>query len=411
MSTSVFGKVRISFRDLGPLEFCGFVVRKILSIIVRKLNLTKIDLAEQYEFVAHEPFGSAPPSASERCSLNWVIPDFNIGSGGHINIFRLIDFCERAGFICRVIIVGPTARTSSTRAKKMIREHFSLINAEVFIGKQAMPPADITIATSWSTAYLVDSFSGSRQKAYFVQDYEPYFYARGAEYHLAQHTYEMGLFGITAGDWLAKKLAAEHGMESVSMGFSYDRELYSQKPRSDDKVQRVFFYARPVTPRRCFELGLLALQRVAKARPDVRFILVGWETDQYEIGFEHLNPGVVPVANLAAIYSDCDVALVISLTNLSLLPLELMACGCPVVSNRGSNTEWLLNESNALLVDPMPEAMADGLLKVLADQDLRRKLSNQGKLFAQATSWKQEADKVITALNGLGARPSDIVTP
>jgi glycosyltransferase involved in cell wall biosynthesis len=411
MSVSVFGKLRRRYRDLGPLEFCRLVLRKVLSRADQKLHSTKIDVAGHYKFTADEPFGSVPPPASEPRTLNWVIPDFQIGSGGHINIFRLIYFCEKAGFICRVIIVGATARTSSTLAKETIREHFSPINAEVFIGQHAMPPAHITIATSWITAYAVNNFSGSRHKAYFVQDYEPYFYARGTDYHLARHTYEMGLFGITAGGWLAEKLTAEHGMECTSMGFSYDRELYAQKSRIDSKVQRVFFYARPVTPRRCFELGLLALQRVAKARPDVSFVLAGWETAQYEIGFEHLNPGIVPLTDLAELYSGCDVALVISLTNLSLLPLELMACGCPVVSSRGPHAEWLLNESNALLVDPMPEAMADGLLKVLADQDLRRRLSTQGKLFAQATSWKQEADKVITALNRLGARSSDAVSP
>ncbi len=44
--------------------------------------------------------------------------------------------------------------------------------------------SDIWIATLWESAYVIKNFKG--YKMYFVQDYEPYFYAYGDRYQLAK---------------------------------------------------------------------------------------------------------------------------------------------------------------------------------------------------------------------------------
>lgn len=351
------------------------------------------DIIGAYDFLRFEPFGGEPPAAADR-TVNWVIPDVGIGGGGHLNIFRLIVQLEQRGYQCRVIIVGHTHFNSGAEARNTIREHFFPINAEVSIGESSLKPAAITVATSWITAYPVRNFQATRHRCYFVQDYEPYFYAHGSDYCFAEATYRMGFYGITAGGWLAGKLAAEHGMQTVSMGFSYDHGLYRPLPRRDPEIRRVFFYARPVTSRRGFELGLLALNLVAQKMPEISFILAGWDASSYHIPFHHLNAGNVAVKDLPDLYSQCDAALVLSLTNLSLLPLELMACGCPVVSNRGANAEWLLNDGNAVLADATPEALSEALLALLQDGNRRKQLVEASLQFAASTSWDKEAAKV-----------------
>ena len=72
-----------------------------------------------------------------------------------------------------------------------------------------------------------------------------------------------------------------------------------------------------------------------KKNSDVEFVLVGWDVSNYSLPFSHLNTGFLSLDELQDLYSQVDVDLVISSTNLSLLPLELMACKCPVVSNLG----------------------------------------------------------------------------
>lgn len=360
------------------------------------------DIFKFYDFLNYRPFGETGSlNAQEMRTINWVIPNFGIGSGGHINIFRLIFMLEQRGYTCRVIIAGYTQCNSGDEARESIRKHFFPIDAEVSIGESSLKPAAITVATSWITAYPVRNFQGTLHRCYFVQDYEPYFYARGSDYCFAEATYRMGFHGITAGGWLAEKLAAEHGMQTVTMGFSYDHGLYRPLPRRNPETRRVFFYARPVTPRRSFELGLLALNKVAQQMPEVSFILAGWDASSYHIPFHHLNAGNVPVKELPDLYSQCDVALVLSLTNLSLLPLELMACGCPVVSNRGASTEWLLNDDNAVLADATPEALSAALVSLLQDENRRKQLVEASIRFATHTSWDAEAGKVAGFFDGL----------
>lgn len=374
-----------------------YVVSRRYQSIVTGTNVIGV-----YDFLRFNPFGDVPSLATATTrSINWVIPDVGIGGGGHLNIFRLIVQLEQCGFDCRVVIVGHTHFNSGNEARALIREHFFPINAEVSIGELSLKPAAITVATSWITAYSVRNFQGTCYRCYFVQDYEPYFYAHGSDYCFAEATYSMGFYGITAGTWLAEKLAAEHGMQTFAMGFSYDHGLYRPLPRRNPEIRRVFFYARPVTQRRCFELGLLALNHVAQQMPEISFVLAGWDTSSYHIPFHHLNAGNVAVKDLPDLYSQCDAALVLSMTNLSLLPLELMACGCPVVSNRGANTEWLLTNENSVLADATPEALGDALITLLRDDRKREELVAASMRFVTGTSWAVEAERVAGFFDGV----------
>ena len=94
----------------------------------------------------------------------------------------------------------------------------------------------------------------------------------------------------------------------------------------------------------------------------------------------------------------------LSLTNASLLPLELMACGCTVVSNRGANVEWLLNEDIATLADASPEALADAVCALLADDNRRNELSVRAESFARAQTWDMVAKEFESALRDVRAR-------
>ena len=354
----------------------------------------KLDVVGFYRFLQAPAVVPTPTVALAARTLNWVIPSFQLGSGGHLNIFRMVYFLEKLGHRQHLVIIGETPYRSGDDARQQIREHFVSIEASVGIGEGSLQPAEFTVATSWDTAYAVRRFAETRHRIYFIQDMEADFFPRSSSYAFAEATYRFDFVGITAGAWLAELMHNRYGMRTFGIGFSYDKERYRPLPRRDD-LRRVFFYARHVTPRRGFELGLLALERVSRVLPDVHFILAGWDSSVYEIPFPHLDAGVVSLDGLPDLYSQCDVALVISLTNISLLPLEVMACGCPVVSNRGRNVEWLLTDrQTAMLTDATPEALAEGLIQVLEDDALRRRLAENGLALAQSTDWANEARRV-----------------
>jgi glycosyltransferase involved in cell wall biosynthesis len=80
-----------------------------------------------------------------------------------------------------------------------------------------------------------------------------------------------------------------------------------------------------------------------------------------------------------------------------------MACGCAVVSNSGPNVEWLLTEETAQLADPSPAALADAVLALLRDDELRARKAAAGFALAEQTDWESEIRKIEAAFyHGLG---------
>ena len=379
---------------IGTLATARHVWRRLTE----RARLTPVDVVGFYRFVTQPPFGAPLPADMKRKTIAWFIPDFDVGSGGHLNIFRLAWHLEDLGYECRIVIVGPCRYPSAQAARDVLRRHFFPLAAEVWLGADTIPPSYFSVATSWITAYYVRAFQGAAQRIYFVQDFEPFFFPAGSEYLFAENTYRFGFYGITAGEWLAGKLAADYGMRTRAIGFAVELDRYSPRLRRDPEIRRVFFYARPPTLRRAFEFGLLVLAEVARRLPDVKFVLAGWDVGHYVIPFAHLNAGNVALAELPDLYSQCDVALVLSCTNLSLLPLELMACGCPVVSNRGSHVEWLLNPDIAVLADFTVEALSEAVIALLADDARRRLLVDRGIEYARRADWRKQAERFAAAL-------------
>lgn len=381
-------------QKIGFFGACKYAAKRLLSKRISHAAMAvKPDVVGFYGFIYVKPFGEKDAQVQGRV-INWVIPDFGIGSGGHLNIFRVVKKLEERGFVCRINIDGETHFSSGGEARKCIRDNFFPIDAEVSLGREGLKPASATFATGWTTAYTVRDFRGAGKRFYFVQDFEPYFSAPGSDFVFAEETYKFGFKAITAGGWLENKLSKEYGMDTTAFNFSYDKELYKPCLRREPEIKRVFFYARPPTARRAFELGLLTLALVHKKNPSIEFVLAGWDLSGYEIGFPYLNAGVCALSDLPDLYSQCDVALVLSFTNLSLLPLECMACNCAVVSNKGKNVEWLLNSDVVKFADANPEALSDAIAGLIKDEGALSELKEKGLAFAQSTDWGLEVEKI-----------------
>lgn len=363
------------------------------------------DLFQFYEYIYFNANkASFLPKDFKNIKLLWFIPDFGIGSGGHLNIFRMIFNLSKLGIKSDIAICANSQWIDASIAKEMIDRHFFKLDSQIIILKNKgdideLNNYHVAMATSWQTAYYVNTFTKCYKKAYFVQDFEPYFYPHGSSYIFAENTYGFGFYGITAGSWLSTKLAKEYNMKCDSFSFSYDRDLYFKHERREDK-KRVFFYARPPTDRRAFELGLIALKKLCDKNPDIEVVLAGWDTSEYNIPFNHFNPGVVALNELSHLYSQCDVALVLSFTNLSLLPLELLASGCPVVTNSGENNSWIDEEKKIFVyAENSVENIVDTLNNVINNKIAIDK--QYIETFLQKTSWEKEARVVYESLRNL----------
>lgn len=373
------GNVPVEPWRTDPIEYYHFV-----------MDATLVPFDEK-EYEAHKN--------DERKILNWVIPEMGAGSGGHTTIFRFVSNLEHLGFHSRIYLYQSLNFENNESVREFLKKHFPLLvpEVEVYCDVSEMKFAHATVATSWTTAYYVRKFQNTISKFYFVQDFEPHFYAHGSEYEFAENTYKMGFRGITAGDWLRDIMRNEYGMQADSFHFSYDDKIYQVKEKPDQK-KRVFFYARPVTPRRDFELGLLALDELCRRMPEIEVIFAGWDVSECRIPFQHKNLGVVTPEVLADSYAASDMCLVISNTNLSLVPFEVMACNSVAVCSKGENSSWMVNEENSILVDYDPMQIADKMEYYFKHPDELAKIREKGLEFVRGTSWMKEAEKVYESM-------------
>jgi O-antigen biosynthesis protein len=400
LRTSPAGRIWNLISQNGIRE--GF--RKASNIWARHQLAAPHDVLSEYGFVLDEDSPArlkAPRKGPLR--INWIVPAFGRGDGGMFNILRAVHQLEQWGHTNRIYMVGPPLAASASPTE-VARNYFPIRTKVEPFGKE-IADSDALIATLWTTAYAVRNVGNTARKFYMIQDVEPLFYASGSLNEFSRETYRWGFYGITAGEWIADVLHREFNMECMAFRFSYDRQVYS--PHGSQLLpkgrRRVLFYARPATERRGFELGILALSLVARKMPDIEFVLAGLRPRSIELPFRFNIPGVLSPNELGSLYRSCDAALVLSHTNLSLLPLELMASGCAVVSNSGPNVEWLLTEEIARLAPPAPQPLADAILALLQDDALRTRQVEAALAFAQSTNWLSEIRSIESALyHGLG---------
>lgn len=328
-------------------------------------------------------------------TFNWIMSPPGKGSGGHQNIFRFISILEKAGHECRIYLYSAHNKISLERVLKNIDSSFSPVRANIQWLEGEMKPSDAIIATGWETAYPAYNQKSSSKRFYFVQDFEPYFYNIGSEHALAENTYKFGFYGITAGRWLTTKLKEEFDMQCDYYDFGVDSQSYNQT--NFTKRNKIFFYARPVTSRRGFELGILALQKFHDANPSIEIVMAGWDVSRYKIDFPFTSMDVCDVQDLSEIYNQCAAALILSFSNLSLLPLELLSCGVVPVINKGPNNEMVADNLYMKYCEPTPTSLADALSEAVTRPDQVENAKKASQSVANHT-WEESGARFLSII-------------
>lgn len=332
--------------------------------------------------------------------IAWIMSPPGRESGGHQNLFRFIRFAEEAGHRCTIhLYEGAGSSVSIPALQEMLASTsaYAKVAAPIRHFDRATgvdPRTQAVFATGWETAYPAYLLETRAKRFYFVQDYEPSFYSLGSEAILAENTYRFGFHGITAGGWLADKLAREYGMVTDHFDFAVDKTHYSVT--NLERRNEVFFYARPVTPRRGFELGVLALRDLAIAKPDVIINLAGWDVSNWELPFEFRNHSSLDLEELNELYNRCAAGLVMSLTNMSLLPLELMSSGVAPVVNDGPNNRMVSDNPFIEYVPLSPRAIARRMEEVIDRPDaVERSISMSRSV--ETVDWSESGRQFLEA--------------
>ena len=297
-------------------------------------------------------------------TINWYIPSFtNAFYGGVMTILRTADYLlNHEGIQQRFLICGDS---NSDAIHDQITKAFpNLHSAEVIILNSAqaiqnIPASDFSIATLWTTAYVLLKVENTGLKFYFIQDFEPLFYPAGSTYAQAEATYRFGFYGIANTITLKKIYENEYSGTAIHFTPCVDTKVFypDSSSKKDNTPKRVFFYGRPGHPRNGFELAVAAMRKLKVSYGfHVEILSAGADWNPKEYGLEGVveNLGLLSYTETGNLYRSCHIGLSMMMTkHPSYLPFEMMACGVLVVSNFNASTQWLLRDKdNCLIANP-----------------------------------------------------------
>ena len=349
-----------------------------------------------------EPLLPAVPGMAERNRLHvaMVIPPFRPGSGGHNTLFQILSRLERRGHVCTVWVQDDYGAMSSTWPAVIrhdIRDLFAPFEGPVYKGFDEWHGADVVLATGWQTVHPALRLAGCHARAYLVNDHEPEFYGMSTERLLAEDSYRHDLYCIAASPWLRDLLIDRYGASAEAFQLGVDHETYRPRP-VPRRRDTVVYYAREETPRRAVPSGLSGLAELHRRRPDVRIVLFGTGR-RINTSFPYQHLGILTREQLSWLYSEATVGLCLSLTNFSLMPKEMLACGLPCVELAGVSGESIFGSDGPLeLASLSPEDLAGAVERLLDDGDLWQRRSQAGIEFVASHTWDRATDEVEAGL-------------
>jgi glycosyltransferase involved in cell wall biosynthesis len=160
---------------------------------------------------------------------------------------------------------------------------------------------------------------------------------------------------------------------------------------------------------------ILAMKMVKDKVPDAKLMIVGGgdALDYYKkISIENEVESLVELVgpkfgdDLVDIYKKSRVIVLPSTSDseaFSVTLVESMASGRPIIgTNIGGTPQVIKNGQNGILVEPKDsKALADSIVKVLADYDYSKKLGDNGYTIAKNFSWETQTLKYDQIFSGL----------
>ncbi|MCM8810626.1 MAG: glycosyltransferase family 4 protein, partial [Candidatus Omnitrophica bacterium] len=142
--------------------------------------------------------------------------------------------------------------------------------------------------------------------------------------------------------------------------------------------------------------------------PELKLVLcgkIGWKAEIFykkmkdlpeKIKKDIILTGYVPVSDLPYLYNGCEVFVYPSLYEGFGSPVvEAMSCGVPVVTSNISSLPEVVGDAGILVNPENKEEIAEAILSILTDQNLKKTLSKKGIERAKLFSWENTAKKTL----------------
>jgi glycosyltransferase involved in cell wall biosynthesis len=267
-----------------------------------------------------------------------------------------------------------------------------------------VPDADFVFATAWQTSeYVVDYPKEKGEKFYIVMDFDPWIAAK----EVLEKTWNWPLKKITISEWLYEKVCRSGcppaSVTNIPIGINLDDfQLLKDITKRPKRIAMLYSKAGS----KGSEDGLAALEICREKHPDLDVVLFGptMRSRPANLPSWVSYEGNVSQHRLTQLFNSSSIYVCSSLVEgFALPPAEAMACGCAVAATDcGGIREFARNGSNILLSAPRhPQALAQNILRLLDDEELRISLARAGHESIRSFTWSRATDRLEQfVLNG-----------
>ena len=325
-----------------------------LSKYIQHKNTDK--LVKQILSIAEfESILQSPPKKLQ--NIIFVTPYMSKHSGGLTSVLRIAMRLSRSGI--SVTFTCPT-NNNVVQMMKNANDNLSNFNANYITWDEANNNSyDFVIVVQDTYVYYARKLRG--YLIYFVQDYEPYFNPMGDRYFLSKKSLELGEDIISLGKWNLQEIRRNNSIDKLGTLSSIDFPF------------EVLEY--PLVKKGCNSLKekkeiniAVYVKRESKRLPGIvmnllnqlyeKYYAEGINLNIYYFGLHRIekvkygtNLGRISKAEIKKLYDKCDFGMVASMTNISLVPYEMIASGLPVIEFKDGSYESFLGHDTAILLE------------------------------------------------------------
>lgn len=228
---------------------------------------------------------------------------------------------------------------------------------------------------------------------------------------------------ITVSEWSKKDIIRIFGIpeERITVIYEAAEPQYVPIPKAITKTylrekyslnKPYILYIGGFSPRKNLSGLINAFVQVATNDPDVTLCLPGKRDKEQDVTISLIEAfglskrvnllGFVPNRDLPYLYSGAELFVYPSFyEGFGLPPLEAMACGIPVLSSNASCLPEIVGKDGMYFNPHNTLEIAEKILLVLGDQELRHKLVRRGQRHIRSFSWQKTAEETISLYNKL----------
>lgn len=378
--------------------------RQILNLVRRLFFLyseKKRKSKNLYRYINFEQIENTPIEKINR--IIFIVPGIEKYSGGHTSILRLGTQLSKEYKILYASYIKENENDMKDAASFNLKDYkgeiFNLENIDT-------TDNDILIATFWESVYFIKKLKG--YKMYFVQDYEPYFYAYGEDYLLAEETYRLGFHVVSLGKWNIEKIKKMGDYKNTILNyidFPYEKKEYTPvirdyKSYKEKRKIKIAVYVKASLKRAPYLidsiLGNLKLKLKTQKNIDLEVTYFGNESYLKLENGESL--GKLDKISLMELYHNSDFGMCASLTNISLVPYEMLATGLPLIEFEEGSFKDFFPEEVAIMTDFNYETLYKKILTILSEPEVLEKSNIVALEIMKDLSWNNSGKQFINII-------------